>query len=109
MNVAKAFLNNDCLLNGKIATITSKMGSITDNTSGTAYVYRSSKAALNSIMKSLAIELSSSSIPVIVLHPGWVQTDMGGENAAISVKESVSGLRRVISELEMHNSGKFFN
>ncbi len=109
LNVAKAFLSNECLLTGKIVTLTSKMGSIKDNTSGDAYVYRSSKAALNSVMKSLAIELSPISIPVTVLHPGWVQTDMGGENAAISVKESVSGLRRVISDLGMHNSGKFFN
>ena len=90
-------------------TLTSKMGSIEDNTSGDSYVYRSSKAALNSVMKSLAIELFPRSIPVTVLHPGWVKTDMGGENATISVSESVSGLRRVISELGMHNSGKFFN
>ena len=109
LNVAKAFVTNGCLSNGKIVTLTSKMGSIKDNTAGDSYVYRSSKAALNSVMKSLAIELTSSSIPVAVLHPGWVQTDMGGENAVISVKESVSGLRQVISELGMHNSGKFFN
>ncbi|MGB6977323.1 MAG: SDR family oxidoreductase, partial [Gammaproteobacteria bacterium] len=68
-----------------IANMSSKMGSIADNTSGTAYIYRSSKAALNAAAKSLAIDLREYGIVAIVLHPGWVKTDMGGPNALITV------------------------
>lgn len=65
----------------KIATLSSKMGSIDDNTSGENYSYRASKAAVNMVMKSLSIDLSPYGISVVTLHPGWVQTDMGGSNA----------------------------
>src|SRR5690606_12457509 len=73
-----------------IATITSKMGSISDNQRGGSYLYRSSKAAANMVIKSLAIDLQSHGITSILLHPGWVQTDMGGPGALISPKQSVS-------------------
>jgi NAD(P)-dependent dehydrogenase (short-subunit alcohol dehydrogenase family) len=90
-------------------TITSKMGSIEDNSGGGSYLYRSSKTAVNMVVKSLAIDLQSVGITSIVIHPGWVKTDMGGPNALISTEQSVSGMRRVISNLSMGDSGKFFS
>ena len=91
----------------KLVTLSSKMGSMSDNTSGGSYIYRSSKAAVNMVMKSLSIDLQSSGIAVLTLHPGWVLTDMGGSNALIDTKTSVSGLRKVIANLNMENAGKF--
>lgn len=92
----------------KIVNITSKMGSIDDNTSGHHYLYRSSKTALNMVTKSLAIDLAPRGITTIVLHPGWVQTDMGGPNAWITVQESVAGMRQVIDRIKTSDSGKFY-
>ena len=92
-----------------IATISSMMGSIDDNTSGGSYLYRSSKAAVNMVNKSLSIDLKGEGITAVVFNPGWVKTDMGGPDAVISVQESVSGLRRVIGRLTQADSGKFFD
>jgi NAD(P)-dependent dehydrogenase (short-subunit alcohol dehydrogenase family) len=91
-----------------IVTITSMMGSIADNGSGGSYLYRSSKAAVNMVVKSMAIDLKPSGITAVVFHPGWVKTDMGGPNALISAAQSVSGMRQVISRLAIADSGKFF-
>ena len=91
-----------------IITITSKMGSIADNGSGGSYLYRSSKAAVNMVVKSLAIDLKPLGITAVVFHPGWVKTDMGGPNALISAEQSVSGMRQVIGRLTMAESGRFF-
>lgn len=91
-----------------IVTISSKMGSIGDNSGGDSYIYRSSKAAVNMVVKSLAIDLKPVGITAVVLHPGWVQTEMGGPNALISTTQSVSGMRHVISQLTLADSGKFF-
>jgi NAD(P)-dependent dehydrogenase (short-subunit alcohol dehydrogenase family) len=91
-----------------IVTITSKMGSIADNSGGGSYLYRSSKAAVNMVVKSLAIDLKPLGITAVVFHPGWVKTDMGGPNAMISAEQSVSGIRKVISGLSTDDSGKFF-
>ncbi|MFQ5775502.1 MAG: SDR family oxidoreductase [Kiloniellaceae bacterium] len=92
-----------------IVNISSWMGSIAENTSGGAYVYRSSKAALNMVCKSLAIDLAPRGITAVVLHPGWVKTDMGGPNAAITPAESVEGMRLVIDRLTAKDSGKFLS
>jgi NAD(P)-dependent dehydrogenase (short-subunit alcohol dehydrogenase family) len=93
--------------NPKVAFLTSKMGSMSDNTSGGAYIYRSSKAALNAIIKSLSIDLSSQGIAVAALHPGWVRTDMGGPNGLIDAEQSVKGLRQVIENLSLETTGCF--
>ncbi len=90
-----------------IVTITSKMGSIADNSRGGSYIYRSSKSALNMVMKSTAIDLKSNNIISVLLHPGWVMTDMGGPNALISPEKSVSGMLDIIRELTIEDSGKF--
>lgn len=93
---------------GRIATLTSKMGSLGDNTSGGSYVYRSSKAALNAAMKSLALDLAPKGVWVALLHPGWVRTDMGGPGGLIDPPESVAGMRRLIDALSAQRSGRFF-
>jgi NAD(P)-dependent dehydrogenase (short-subunit alcohol dehydrogenase family) len=91
----------------KLVTLSSKMGSLDDNTSGGSYIYRTSKVAANMVMKSLAIDLQAFGISVAVLHPGWVQTEMGGPGALIDTRASVSGLRKVIEHLNLDNSGRF--
>jgi len=89
-------------------TITSKMGSVADNRGGGSYVYRSSKAAVNMVMKSLAIDLESTGVISVLLHPGWVRTNMGGPNGLISTEQSVTGMRQVIDNLKTENSGEFY-
>jgi NAD(P)-dependent dehydrogenase (short-subunit alcohol dehydrogenase family) len=91
----------------KLATLSSKMGSIDDNTSGGSYIYRSSKTAVNMVMKSLSIDLAPMGIAVVTLHPGWVKTDMGGHNALIDTQTSVTGMRKVLENLNIKNTGKF--
>jgi NAD(P)-dependent dehydrogenase (short-subunit alcohol dehydrogenase family) len=93
----------------KIAIMSSKMGSIDDNNSGGSYVYRSTKAALNAVMKSLSIDLEPRGVTVAILHPGWVRTDMGGPSGLIDAPESVNGLRQVIEGLNLKKSGRFYN
>lgn len=93
----------------QMAVLTSKMGSIGDNTSGGSYLYRSSKAALNAVMKSLAVDVKARGITVAILHPGWVRTDMGGPNALIDADESVTGMRQVLSRLTLEESGRFLD
>jgi len=93
----------------KLVYITSKMGSINDNQGGGQYVYRSSKTALNSAVKSLSVDLADAGFSVGLLHPGWVQTDMGGPNALIDTQTSVKGMLGVIDDLNPQNSGNFFN
>jgi len=90
-----------------IVSISSLMGSIAENTSGGSILYRSSKAALNAAMKSLALDLKEQSVGVLILHPGWVKTDMGGVNALIEADESVSGMRSVIDNFTLAQSGDF--
>jgi NAD(P)-dependent dehydrogenase (short-subunit alcohol dehydrogenase family) len=91
-----------------VVTLTSMMGSIADNGSGGSYLYRSSKAAANMVVKSLSIDLKPLGIAAVVFHPGWVKTDMGGPNALISTEQSVSGIRKMIGGLTIDDSGKFF-
>lgn len=108
--VAQAFLPNLRAGSEKKAVfITSLMGSIADNTSGRYYDYRSSKAGLNAAVKSLAIDLAGDGIIAVVLHPGWVKTDMGGANAPTDPATSVDGMRKVIAKLRRSDSGRFFN
>ena len=93
----------------KLVYVSSKMGSIADNGRGGSYIYRSSKTALNSVVKSLALDLAPEGIATATLHPGWVRTDMGGPNGLIDAPESVSGMLNVIDGLSVANTGQFFN
>ena len=94
-----------------IALQSSRMGSIADNGSGGGYGYRASKAALNAIGKSLSLDLKDKGIVVVILHPGWVKTAMGGPNGQLTVPEAVSGqldlLARAFKNPAM--SGRFFH
>ena len=93
----------------KIYFLSSQLGSIEDNTSGGMYIYRSSKTALNQVVKSLSVDLKPMGITVISLHPGWVKTDMGGPNAPISIDESIKGMMKVIDATDIRNTGTFLN
>ncbi len=106
--VTRAFL--DLLLDkkGNVVFLTSLMGSVEDNRSGGSYPYRISKAALNMLGKTLAEDYRDEGLYVAILHPGWVQTRMGGANAKITVEESVTGLRDVIANLDADRSGEFY-
>lgn len=92
-----------------VGMISSKMGSMGDNQSGGSYSYRSSKAALNAVSVSLANDLSDLDIPVVALHPGWVQTDMGGPNGLIDVETSATGLKAILDKAGKAESGKFYD
>jgi NAD(P)-dependent dehydrogenase (short-subunit alcohol dehydrogenase family) len=110
VRVAEALLPN--LRAGKqrkLVALSSLMGSITDNTTGGSHAYRASKAGLNAVWKSLAIELRPEGFTVVVVHPGWVRTDMGGPAAPLEPLNSVAGLRRVIDRLTREDSGRFLN
>jgi NAD(P)-dependent dehydrogenase (short-subunit alcohol dehydrogenase family) len=110
MRVSEAFVHHVARSERKlIVTLTSGMGSLADNTSGGAYAYRSSKAAVNMVMRSLAIDLAPRGIACVVINPGWVLTDMGGPHATLTTAESVKKLRRLIETLGPGQSGKFLN
>lgn len=111
-NTIAPFLLAKCLLpataGGKLIAISTRMGSIEDNTSGGFIAYRSSKSALNSAWRSLAMD-NRGKVTCAVLHPGWVQTRMGGSSAPLDPEESVSGMRRVIDGLRPDQAGGFFS
>ncbi len=110
MRMAEAFVEQVAKSGRKlIVNISSMMGSLGENAGGGAIIYRSSKAALNMVSKSLSVELAPRGITVIVFHPGWVRTDMGGPNAAVTPGESVEGMRAVIERVTPNDSGRFFN
>ena len=92
-----------------VITITSGMGSLADNTSGGSIPYRTSKAAVNMVMRSAAIDLKERSISCVVVNPGWVKTDMGGPGARLSPEHSIAAMRQLIAKLGPQDSGKFFN
>ena len=110
IKMAEVFVDNVAASDRKIiATISSKVGSIADNSGGGSYGYRSSKSAVNMAMKSLSIELKDRGISCVTLHPGWVQTEMGGSNALITVEQSVSMLRNVLAGVDQKDNGKYFD
>tara|TARA_B100000073_G_C23712219_1_gene564631 strand:+ start:269 stop:934 length:666 start_codon:yes stop_codon:yes gene_type:complete len=101
-----SFLKKD----SKIAFITSRMGSIEDNTSGSSYGYRMSKVALSMAAKSLAIDLKSKEIFVAIIHPGLVRTRMTGfSRNGITTEDSASGIIKRINSLDKYNTGSFWH
>jgi NAD(P)-dependent dehydrogenase (short-subunit alcohol dehydrogenase family) len=93
---------------GKLAVLSSRMGSIGLRANNSASLYRASKAALNSVLKDAALALEGRAI-CVSLHPGWVKTDMGGLDADIDASTSVEGMRRVVAHLTPADNGRFFN
>ncbi len=92
-----------------VVTITSGLGSLADNTTGGYIPYRTSKAAVNMLMRSAAVDLQPRGVTCVVVNPGWVKTDMGGPNAKLSAEESVGALRRLIAKIGRQDSGRFYN
>ena len=93
----------------KVAIVTSRMGSIEDNTSGGRYGYRMSKCAVNMVGRSLAHDLSEKGVAVTILHPGFVRTDMTGHQGLVDPPESAAGLIARIEELTLETSGGFWH
>jgi NAD(P)-dependent dehydrogenase (short-subunit alcohol dehydrogenase family) len=85
------------------------MGSIGDNGMGGSYGYRISKAALNMAMRNMHVDLHPEGFVTIAMHPGWVQTDMGGPQAPLRPEESVRGMINVIDRLKAEDGGRFFS
>ena len=113
VNVTGVFLTIQSLLpniraskNGKIAIISSIMAT-QENAPGGGYIYRSSKAAALNLGRNLAVDLKPEGIPVGIYHPGWVQTDMGGSQAAITVDQSASSLAERFKALTIETTGCF--
>jgi NAD(P)-dependent dehydrogenase (short-subunit alcohol dehydrogenase family) len=102
-------LKQQLVKGAKVAMITSRMGSVTDNTSGGYYGYRMSKAALNMAGVSLAHDLKDQEVAVALLHPGYVQTEMVNNSGDISAAVAVERLMQRIEELNMSNTGTFWH
>ena len=108
VKMTEAFLPNLKLgSQKKVLAISSLMGSLADNCSGGSILYRSSKAALNAAMKSVAIDNRANELAILILHPGWVKTDMGGSNAPLEILESVQKMRETIANFTLAQSGEF--
>jgi NAD(P)-dependent dehydrogenase (short-subunit alcohol dehydrogenase family) len=110
LKMAQVFLEHVARSHRKVVVaITSQSGSIAQNTGGSKYAYRASKAAANMVAKTLAVDLAPRGIIVVSLHPGWVKTDLGGHLAPLTTSKSVRGMRQVIDRLTAAESGRFFN
>ncbi|MEX5385672.1 SDR family NAD(P)-dependent oxidoreductase, partial [Cronobacter muytjensii] len=94
---------------GKLGVLSSRMGSIGSRTSPGGSLYRASKAALNSVLTDTALTYGPQGATCIAFHPGWVQTDMGGDGAAISVEHSVRDLRATLANAKPDANGSFLN
>jgi NAD(P)-dependent dehydrogenase (short-subunit alcohol dehydrogenase family) len=110
LRVLEAFMPNLLLGGRKLAVaITSRMGSIGENGSSGYTPYRSSKAALNMAMKNASLDLASKGITCVVMHPGWVKTDMGGPNATLEPRDSIASMIRTLEGLTAAANGRFLN
>ncbi len=110
LRLAEAFVPHVAASRRRIMLfLSSRAGSIADNLSGGRYIYRSSKAALNAVIKSLAIDLIPKRVTCVAIHPGWVKTDMGTDDAPLEPAESVAPMRALIERLEPHHNGRFLN
>jgi NAD(P)-dependent dehydrogenase (short-subunit alcohol dehydrogenase family) len=108
--MARALLDNVTKGNRKlIVNISSVMASIEKGAAGSEYIYRSSKAGLNMVMACYAQEIADTGVAVVMFHPGWVQTDMGGPLATLTPTESITALRTSIENLSAEDKGKFMN
>jgi NAD(P)-dependent dehydrogenase (short-subunit alcohol dehydrogenase family) len=108
LRVTESFIDHLSRSERKLAvTLTSSMGSLTENTSGGSIAYRSSKAAVHMVMRSAAIDFAPRGVACVLINPGWVKTDMGGPRASLAPEETA--LKRLIETLGTAESGKFFD
>ena len=107
--VTESLLKNVAMSEKKlVVAITSHMGSITDICNPHDYAYRSSKAALNATMKGMSLELKQHAVGILLLHPGWVKTRMGGDNAPLTPKQSVDGMMHMVSNFTLPMTGQYY-
>jgi NAD(P)-dependent dehydrogenase (short-subunit alcohol dehydrogenase family) len=110
LRVVEAFLGHvEASRRKALVMVSSRLASIASNDRGGRYFYRSAKAGLNALVKSLAVDLAPRGVVCVALSPGWVRTEMGGPDAPLSVTESVTGMRRVIDQLDPRQSGSFLH
>ena len=109
MRLIEALAPAVCRAHGVIAVLSSRMGSISEASDSQALLYRCSKAALNMVTKTAAVEFGLQGATVVGLHPGWVRTDMGGPEATLGVTEAVEPLRQLIADLQPRHNGRFID
>jgi NAD(P)-dependent dehydrogenase (short-subunit alcohol dehydrogenase family) len=109
VRITLALLDSLARAKGTAVTVTSRMGSIGDTTAGGYYAYRATKAGVNAAMHALALDARSRDVTAIVIHPGWVKTDMGGDAAPLTATDSVNAMRRTIAGVALADTGSFFN
>ena len=109
MCISEAFINHVARSDRRlIVAITSHMGSIAEISQPGSYYYRSSKAALNAAMKGLSVEVNARGVGVLLLHPGWVRTRMGGHDAPLTIEESITGMAKLVSHFSLNDTGHFY-
>jgi NAD(P)-dependent dehydrogenase (short-subunit alcohol dehydrogenase family) len=109
MQLIAALAGSVASARGRLAVISSRMGSMSLMSSSAGWLYRASKAAVNAAVKAASLDLGPRGIVCVAFHPGWVRTDMGGAAADIDVATSVSGMRRVLASANESHNGKFLN
>jgi len=108
--MAECFVDNVSRSNRRIiASVGSLLGSLSDNTSGGYYAYRTSKAGVHMVMRGLAADLAARGVIAVSFHPGWVRTRMGGTRAPVLPEQSAAGIQRVLLELTSEQNGRFFD
>ncbi|WP_019559835.1 SDR family oxidoreductase [Caldimonas manganoxidans] len=93
----------------KLMVLSSMMGSIGQRSTSTGWLYRASKAALNSVLRDVALALGPRGITCVAVHPGWVRTDMGGAHASLAPEDSVARLRQLLARLRPEDNGHFLH
>ena len=110
LRMTEALISNILQSNMRtVACISSVIGSIGRNSTGGRYDYRSSKAALNAVIASMALDLAEQDVKVLALHPGWVQTERNGPEAPIPLDVSIAGMRKLMDDATAETSGKYLN
>ena len=108
--ICEAFVEHVAASDEKLMVfLSTHMASITELADGGFYPYRSSKAALNLVIKGLSIDLKDRGVRTLALHPGWVKTDMGSQAAAVDIPDSIAGMKDVISGFKAPRTGEFIN